>query len=177
MLSNVASHYAHKAGVSENKNVSLLDISQSKVGNAFAAYNTRSGQYSIAVDKVTGKINSLAGNKYNMENAFVHEKVHEINPKSRSAFGETIAILTQANHSSFLDASSGFQTSIGVYAATKLNEALSTEEIGSKQVVKTLADLNSSILGMFVSYMYDQNSKSVKHHLLMPEIKVSVPKK
>ncbi|WP_194831470.1 RHS repeat-associated core domain-containing protein [Prolixibacter sp. NT017] len=167
MLAKVATYYAHKAGVSKSRSVGVLDVDTQKDGQAFAAYMVKSDSYMITVDK-NGNVNPRANNLYNMENAYVHEHVHEVDPTSRTAFGEIKAITKQSSVMSFFDTSSRFKEAAGSYAASSLNNALFNKEITPKQAQDAVRQLNGTYLGFSVKLKFTDGA--VHFDLIKDEI-------
>jgi len=115
------------------------------------------------------KINSQAGNAYNLMNSFVHERVHEDDGSTRKPLNHTSAILTQIGDATFDKTTPEFKISVGTYAATLLTEAL---EKGSKlnEVKEKINQFNSSKLGKFSTLNYDEKTKSVTAAAIGEEI-------
>ena len=171
MLSKVATHYAHEAGLKEK--VSIHDYNGT---GPFAAINPTTGQAKIVVDN-NGNINKEANYTGNMISSFEHEEGHIGDPIAATVMGEIRAITKQVNDPSFIKegndpkaTTASFRQAVGSYAAQNLNKGLTNKTITPSQAIGVTKSLNASPLGKYSYLEFDNHSNSVIPINLLPEL-------
>jgi len=147
MLSNITTYYARIAGISKDKRVLATHVN---VAGGFAYYSPPpKDAYNIAIYEKDNTIMGFANDRYNMINSFVHEKDHRDHPETWEPLHHVDAIITQANHSTFMKATSNFKMTTGLYAAQLLTIAyqkvLALPDSAKKE--KKLAEMKEAIQG------------------------------